>query len=204
MGEESKRRGGGTATDDAEDAKDAKGGEDGRRFRRFCAEGICSEEGDKMIVLRLHDWDRYADLGELRMAFDYLEQHKHADLAEGRHEIDEDHAFAIMIRHTPKSADECRFETHQRYADIVYIAEGTEMIGYAPAESLEPEGEYDQGKDVAFFVTPEFYTPILLRAGMVAIFYPEDGHMPGAIYERPEPVSKIVVKARVMPLGLPR
>ncbi len=136
-----------------------------------------------MIVLRLHDWDRFAELGELRMAFDFLEQHKEANLAEGRHEMDEDRAYAIMISHTPKPANECRFETHQHYADIVYIAEGTEMIGYAPADELKPAGDYDQVKDLRFFETPEFYTPVLLRKGMVAIFYPEDGHMPGAVYE---------------------
>jgi biofilm protein TabA len=158
-----------------------------------------------MIVLRLQDWDRYAELGELRLAFDFLEHHRTAsDLADGRHEIDEDRAYAIMITHTPKPASECRFETHQRYADIVYLVEGTEMIGYDPAEMLAPAGSYDQGRDLAFYKTPEFYTPVLLRAGMVAVFYPEDGHMPGVIYEHAESVRKIVVKTRVMPLGLPK
>jgi len=157
-----------------------------------------------MIVLQLHEWDRYADLGELRMAFDFLERQGMGALADGRHEIDEDRTYALVVTHTPKPADACRFETHQRYADVVYLAEGTEMIGYAPAPSLVPSGTYDQEKDLAFYETPEFYTPVLLRPGMVAIFYPEDGHMPGVIYERAEQVRKIVVKVRVRPLGLPR
>ncbi len=158
-----------------------------------------------MIVLRLQDWNRYADLSELRLAFDYLEQHPTAaDLADGRHDIDEDRVYAIMITHVPKPASECRFETHQHYADVVYLAEGTEMIGYTPAEVLTPAGAYDANKDLAFYETPDFYTPVLLHAGMVAVFYPEDGHMPGVIYESPEQARKIVVKVRVMPLGLPK
>lgn len=157
-----------------------------------------------MIVLRLQEWDRYAELGEVRMAFDFLEQHRTAaDLADGRHDLDDERTYAIMVTHTPKPASECRFETHQRYADIVYIAEGTEMIGYAPVTDLVPTGGYDQEKDLSFYETPDFFTPVLLRAGMVAIFYPEDGHMPGVIYEHADRVRKIVVKARVMPLGLP-
>ena len=93
------RRGGeaGRPRTTRQNAKDAKVGEGRPEVSALLRRRICSEEGDKMIVLRLHEWDRYADLGELRMAFDYLEQHKNADLAEGRHEIDEDHAFAIMI-----------------------------------------------------------------------------------------------------------
>ena len=83
-----------------------------------------------MLVHRLKDWKRYGGLSELCQAYAFLEQHAEAkDLAEGRHEIDGDHTFAIMIIHQPKSAEECRFETHQRYADVVYIAEGEERIG---------------------------------------------------------------------------
>jgi YhcH/YjgK/YiaL family protein len=76
-----------------------------------------------MIVHRLKDWARYEGLAELRLAYDFLHKHRDAaGLAEGRHEIDGDRVYALMITHRPKPADECRFETHQRYADVVYIA----------------------------------------------------------------------------------
>ena len=149
-----------------------------------------------MIVLQLSDWRRYEGCTELQQAFAFLEQHA-AGLEDGRHEIAGDQVYALMITHQPKPVPECRFETHQRYADVVYLVSGSEMIGYAPAESLEPEGTYDAEKDLAFYGQPEFFTPVLLKAGMVAVFYPEDGHMPGCIYEREEVVKKIVVKVRV-------
>ena len=155
-----------------------------------------------MIVCELRHWKRYGELAELFPAFAFLEKHaRAAGLAEGRNEIDGDRLFALLITHEPKSASECRFETHHHYADVVYIAEGTEMIGYAPAEDLTPDTPYDAQKDLAFFTQPELYAPILLRSGMVAIFYPEDGHMPGAIYARTGQVKKIVVKVKVAPIG---
>ncbi len=151
-----------------------------------------------MIALRLRDWRRYQGLAELREAFEFLERHADgAELADGRHEIAGDRVYALMITHQPKPATECRFETHARYADVVYLAAGSEMIGYAPAETLAPAGEYDGEKDLAFYRQPEFFTPVLLKAGMVTVFYPEDGHMPGCIYEREEVVKKIVVKVKV-------
>ena len=149
-----------------------------------------------MIALRLSDWRRYEGLVELQPAFAFLEEHG-AGLADGRHEIAGDGVYAIMVTHQPKPVQECRFETHRRYADVVYLVSGSEMIGYAPAEALEAEGEYDAEKDLAFYRSPEFFTPVLLTAGMVAVFYPEDGHMPGCIYEREEVVGKIVVKVKV-------
>jgi len=165
-----------------------------------------------MIALQLKDWRRYQGWAELREAFEFLERHSDGSgLADGRHEIAGDRVYALMIAHQPKPAQECRFETHQRYADVVYLASGSEMIGYAPAETLAPAGEYDGEKDLAFYETPEFFTPVLLKAGgarassarragpsgMVTVFYPEDGHMPGCIYEREEVVKKIVVKVKV-------
>lgn len=150
-----------------------------------------------MIAVELKDWRRYQGLGELQEAFAFLEQAR--ELADGRQEIAGEQVYALMITHQPKPVQECRFETHQKYADVVYLVSGSEMIGYAPAESLEAEGEYDAEKDLAFFLQPEFFTPVLLRAGMVAVFYPEDGHMPGCIYAREEVVKKIVVKVKVAP-----
>ena len=151
-----------------------------------------------MLVHRLKDWERYAGLSELRVAYAFLERHAEAkEVADGRHEIDGDHTFAIMITHQPKSAAECRFETHQRYADVVYIAEGEEMIGYEWAEHLPDAEAYDAAKDLQFFGTPEFYTPILLHAGDVAVFFPEEGHMPGVRLSAESTVKKIVVKCRV-------
>lgn len=158
-----------------------------------------------MIVHRLKDWMRYEELAELRMAYDFLEKHEGAGgLADGRHEIEGERVYALMVTHRPKPADECRFETHRRYADVVYIAEGEEMIGYEPLETLQGSEGYDEGKDLQFHATPEFYTPVLLRAGDVAVFFPEDGHMPGVRLSAESQVRKIVVKARVMALDLPK
>ena len=64
-----------------------------------------------MIVHRLKDWVRYEGMGELRLAYDFLEKHDAATLADGRHDIDGERAYAIVSTYQPKPATECRFET---------------------------------------------------------------------------------------------
>jgi len=154
-----------------------------------------------MIVHRLGDWRRYADLLDLKLAYDFLERTAGArGLADGRQEIDGDRVYALVVTHRPKPAGECRFETHRRFADVVYIAEGEEMIGYEHAERLPAPEVYDNSKDVQFYGTPEFYTPVLLHAGEVAVFFPEDGHLPGARLSGEGLVRKVVVKCLVRAL----
>ena len=158
-----------------------------------------------MIVHKLRDWARYEGVDDLRLAYDFLEHHDLLTLADGRHEIDGDRAFALVSTYEPKPATDCRFETHQRYADVVYLAEGEEMIGYEPLEALQGSEAYDEGKDLQFHATPDLYTPVLLEAGDVAVFFPEDGHLPGVrLSPTASQVKKIVVKVRVLPLNLPK
>jgi len=150
-----------------------------------------------MIVDELRNWRRYAQLAELKPAFEWLEQHAKETLPEGRIEIDGARLFALPQSYAPRRAEDSVFEAHRRYADVQYIAAGAEMIGYAPTDGLEVHTPYDAEKDAGFYARPERYTPVALSAGMFAVFYPEDAHMPCCRLDSDETIRKIVVKVEL-------
>ncbi len=150
-----------------------------------------------MIVDRLKNWRRYQALAELRTAFEFLEGQTEVCLGSGRVEVDGDRVYALVQAYSPKPIEEARFESHQRYADIHYISQGSELLGYAPIDELDIETPYDPQRDLAFHPKPKTFTKVALPAGYFAVCYPEDGHMPGCILDSSEAVKKVVVKVKV-------
>jgi YhcH/YjgK/YiaL family protein len=55
--------------------------------------------------------------------------------------------------------------------------------------------EYDEEKDYMLYEEVSFF--LKLNAGMLAIFFPHDIHMPGIMDKEPEPVKKVVIKVRI-------
>lgn len=124
-----------------------------------------------------------------------LENHIPAD---GRVDIDGEHVFALVQRYETEKRDLFRFECHRRYIDIQYIASGKELIGWAPAGRMTVTEAYDMEKDICFgVVQKDEITPVCLREGQLAIFYPEDAHAPKMADSDPSSVIKVVVKIEV-------
>jgi YhcH/YjgK/YiaL family protein len=66
-------------------------------------------------------------------------------------------------------------------------------MGVANLGQMREREAYDAARDVAFFEPgTEFVT---IRAGVFAIFGPEDVHSPGHAAGQPGPVRKVVIKA---------
>jgi len=147
-----------------------------------------------MIVDQLKHWRRYRALAELAPAFEFLEQQVGQELGEGRIEIQGNRLFALPQQYAPRPAPGRQFEAHRRYADVQYVAQGAEMMGYAPTDSLQPATPYDPAKDIAFYQPPAVYTPVVVPAGSFAVFYPQDAHLPCCPVEGEAWVRKIVVK----------
>ncbi|HUU55405.1 MAG TPA: YhcH/YjgK/YiaL family protein [Armatimonadota bacterium] len=147
-----------------------------------------------MIADKLEHWRRYEALAHLKPALEFLEGQTEVCLGSGRIEIDGDRLFALVQAYTPGPVAESRFETHRRYADIQFVAKGREMIGCAPAADLEVDTPYDPEKDVEFYVLPPAFSSLALAEGCFAVFYPEDGHLPGRRLDSDDQVCKIVVK----------
>ena len=90
-----------------------------------------------------------------------------------------------------------KFEYHRKYMDIQFIVSGKEIIGWAPAEQMTITEAYDPDRDIAFGSVPEKWTPVYLRSGQAALFYPWDAHAPKLAAGNTSSVMKIVVKVSV-------
>lgn len=105
--------------------------------------------------------------------------------------------FALVQSYETVPAAAKSYEAHRQYADIQYVATGTELIHYAPVGVLQPVTDYDDRNDCLLFADPVSATPLLLVPGSFAIFWPQDGHKPGCVSGAPCRMKKVVIKVRV-------
>ena len=135
----------------------------------------------------------------MRRAIAFLLQDMHPNLPTGKVEIDGERVYAMVQRYDNLPiTDPVRLEAHHNYIDIQYIVSGEEVIGYAPLQQLTNLTEYDPKIDALFGQVPSGkITPILLKEGMLGVFYPNDAHAPKLAYQPGQPVVKVVVKVAV-------
>jgi YhcH/YjgK/YiaL family protein len=86
-------------------------------------------------------------------------------------------------------------EAHRNYLDIQYVVKGKEVMGWAPLEACQPDGDFNETKDVGMFSGP--YEYLTINEGMCYVAFPEDAHMPGRHLDVPNDFVKVVVKLKV-------
>ena len=152
-----------------------------------------------MIVTGLQNSEHQVPMTpSLRKAFDFLRRRELLQLPDGRVDIDGDRVFALVQRYETARMDAPTFECHRKYIDVQFIAMGEETICWASAERMSVTEAYDAGKDVCFGTVPAgTWTPVYLKAGQAAIFWPEDAHAPRGAAGGSSRVMKIVVKVAV-------
>ena len=110
----------------------------------------------------------------------------------GRKEIDGEAVFVLFQEYKSKPISEGKWESHRRYADIQFIHQGEERMGYAPRDSLLETRAYDSRDDCALHEGEGLH--FHMREGWFAIFFPQDAHMPGIAVDQPALVRKILLK----------
>ncbi len=149
-----------------------------------------------MIIDRIENSEHYLNLGKrIARAFDYINSTDFSKIEPGKYEIDSDSIFAMVNEYETKDIKDCALEAHRKYIDIQYMYSGTELIGVTSLVNQIPVKEYNQEKDCVFF--NEETSLIKMNAGMFAIFFPGDLHMPGVKENGLSNVKKIVVKVRI-------
>ena len=151
-----------------------------------------------MIADRLENAKLYKGLSpRLAKAFEHLARLAAAVPADGKLELEGKDIYAIVQSYETKPAAEKKWEAHRNYIDIQYVAEGVEVMGWAPVGQLAPAGDYNPEKDVINFKAAAG-SPVLVEKGAFALFFPEDGHQPGVQSGAGSvKVRKIVVKVKV-------
>lgn len=146
-----------------------------------------------MVIDKIENLEKYASLNPLfTQAIEFL---KSTDLNAheiGKVKLQGDDLVVNFAQARPKTKEEAKLETHNRFIDIQIPLDGVEVMGYTPRADL-PDAEYNAEKDITFYPgLAESY--LTIKPGMFAIFFPEDGHAPGVT---PNGVKKVIVKVLV-------
>ncbi len=148
-----------------------------------------------MIFDTLADANRYESLNpHFAKAFEFLGRTDLAELPDGRHEIDGDNVFAVVLREPGRGREGVTLEAHRKYIDIQFCVAGIDEMGWRPLAECTGDGQgFDESNDLEFFTeTPAGWASV--PPGSFAIFFPSDAHAPmGGVGD----LHKIIVKLAV-------
>jgi biofilm protein TabA len=106
-------------------------------------------------------------------------------------------AFALLQAYRTKPPADCRWETHRAHVDVQALSAGRELMETADSSRLALEEDLTPGKDVIFYQPYDGGSVVRLVPGVVAVYYPADGHRGCIAAGLPELVRKVVVKVPV-------
>jgi biofilm protein TabA len=124
-------------------------------------------------------------------AFEQLKRTDLSKLPVGRHDVDGERLYVIIIRSDGAAPARPLLESHRKYIDIHCTLSGRDLIGWKPLSACAAASTpYSEEKDVAFYPDrPDQFSA--LPAGTFMVCFPEDAHAPLA---GEGPVEKVVVK----------
>src|SRR3989344_2624046 len=141
-----------------------------------------------MIIDKVVNLEKYNDLNpHLIRGIKFLEQNIWTDLRQGRHNINGDNLFVIVIE--TDLQPEVEFESHQKYIDVHMTVSGQDYIGWQPADNC---GEYHE-KDDYFLFKALGINWFKIPPGFFALFFPEEAHAP---LKGKGKIKKIVLKLK--------
>ena len=158
-----------------------------------------------MIYDKIDNLETYAGISEdIRIGLEFLRDAK-PDMANGVYQLNP-RVKAIVSEYETKPQNENGFEAHRQYIDIQYTLKGQERVACLPIEKLTETKPYSEEGDCALYSSAIIPHPsnlihhpsnLILQPGYFAIFFPQDGHMPGLCAPSPSPVKKVVVKVKL-------
>jgi biofilm protein TabA len=151
-----------------------------------------------MIIDRIADHEGYGGLGSgIKRALEYLADTDFTALEDGKHAIEGNAIYALLLSYDTEPESARSFEAHRKYIDVQYLLSGREIIHWAPLDELTAKGEYSDEKDIVF-LSGDSRAQLHLVPGTFALFLPEDAHKPNCAWDGPGPARKVVVKVRIV------
>lgn len=105
--------------------------------------------------------------------------------------------FALEQIYNSKERARCFFESHKQYIDVQFILDGEEIIEVVDVNNLQINFKYNEEIDLIKYKDTSSASQIKLRKGDVAVFFPEDAHMPCLQMDESVKIVKTVVKVAV-------
>jgi len=152
-----------------------------------------------VVLDQITQADLYMNLSpHFAKAFAFLRQKGLDKLKEGRHDIDGDNVYALVIKGAGLDRSRAKLEVHRNYIDIQYLISGCNDMGWKNYSTCRNSaGPYDPEKD--FELLDDSSTAwITVCPGDFVIFFPEDAHAPAAgDGEFHKVVVKVAVQAKL-------
>ncbi len=147
-----------------------------------------------MIIDKLENLKNYEAVNPLfSKVVEFLQQNDLNKLEIGKHEIVGKDLFVNITMTKGRTPDEAVIETHNRMIDIQIPLSDNETFGYTQRDNL-PAAEYNAEKDITKIPDLAAESYITCQPGMMAIFFPQDGHAP-CIAGLPE-IKKAIFKVK--------
>ena len=147
-----------------------------------------------MIIDKLENLKNYASVNPLfPKVVEFLQQNDLNALEAGKHEIVGKDLFVNIQMAKGRTPAEAIIETHNNMIDIQIPLSDAETFGYTQRDAL-PEAEYNVEKDITKIPDLAAESYITCQPGMMAIFFPQDGHAP-CITGAPE-IKKAIFKVK--------
>ncbi len=131
-----------------------------------------------MIIDKIENLKNYASVNPLfQKVVEFIEQNDLNALEPGKHEIVGKDLFVNIQVAKGKTPDEAVIETHNRMIDIQIPLSAAETFGYTQRDQL-PDVPYNEEKDITKIPDLAADSYVTCQPGMMAIFFPQDGHAP--------------------------
>ena len=146
-----------------------------------------------MVLDTIENLGKYVGLNPLFAdVVKFIKENDLLALEEGKHYIKDKDLFVNITTAKGKTKEESVMETHKNMLDIQIPLDANETYGYIPLEEM-PEAEYNAEKDVTKYPGLMGTSYVTCRPGMMAIFFPQDGHAPCIATQ---PVKKAIFKVK--------
>ena len=132
----------------------------------------------------------------LDLALEHITEKYLDSVGYDRVELKGSDVYATRFTYETVPEEESFFEAHQKYLDIHIMLSGSERVEIAPPEKLT---EFDrvEANDFYAYRGPACYK-LALSPGNFLVVFPNDAHRIKMQLERPETVSKVVFKVRII------
>ena len=109
----------------------------------------------------------------------------------------DENCFVLEQSYITRDKKDCLYESHKKYIDIQYMFEGDEIMEVKNVNNLEISKEYDETLDYAKYFQSKESSSLLIKESEMAIFYPNDAHMPCIKIDENKKIIKAVFKIAV-------
>jgi biofilm protein TabA len=109
----------------------------------------------------------------------------------------DEYCFVLEQAYISKNKEDCFFESHKKYIDIQYIFEGEEIMEVENVSNLQVTTAYKEDLDYAKYSQSKDSSILKIRKNELAIFFPQDAHMPCIKLNTNKKVIKAVFKISV-------